>query len=162
MIHLKKLWANNTINSILILMVCINISCTIQNNKYSLKSRLLKENGNYFYISSTYIDREVIWSYTSEDIIVYTLNSKGKILKIKKEKSNNLHITNHIIIDKEELNRCIELDGDYLGYKIFSQKRKNEEEYGINIKCFLQNNYHSEFYTIIKDDMIRHNIILYR
>ena len=82
-------------------------------------NQLFEENGNVFYMSSIYIKTYFVWSYTNKGIIVYKLSGKKVLSKNKYENSN---ILNFEIFQKKdelfELDKCMELDGDILCYKI--------------------------------------------
>lgn len=139
----------------------INLSCSTQNYNRNLKMKLFQENGNVFYMSSTYAWREIIWSYTKDKIIIYELSTKGRILKIRSE----LLIENTSVFEDIQntykINECIELDDDYLGYKILKEQQVIEKEFLVNIKCFLKNINEIEFFNKIRSDMLKYNIILY-
>jgi len=160
--HLRKFWERSNIIILLIFFSqMINLSCSTQNYNRNLKMKLFQENGNVFYMSSTYAWREIIWSYTKDKIIIYELSTKGRILKIRSE----LLIENTSVFEDIQntykINECIELDDDYLGYKILKEQQVIEKEFLVNIKCFLKNINEIEFFNKIRSDMLKYNIILY-
>jgi len=160
--HLRKFWERS---NIIILLICfsqmINLSCSTQNYNRNLKMKLFQENGNVFYMSSTYAWREIIWSYTKDKIIIYELSTKGRILKIRSELLRENTSVFEDIQNTYEINECIELDDDYLGYKILKEQQVIEKEFLVNIKCFLKNINEIEFFNKIRSDMLKYNIILY-
>ena len=160
--HLRKFWERSNIIILLIFFSqMINLSCSTQNYNRNLKMKLFQEHGNVFYMSSTYAWREIIWSYTKDKIIIYELSTKGRILKIRSE----LLIENTSVFEDIQntykINECIELDDDYLGYKILKEQQVIEKEFLVNIKCFLKNINEIEFFNKIRSDMLKYNIILY-
>ncbi len=65
-----KTQAKNTlafINIALLLLFFFGISsCSALQIGKDIKTQLFQENGNVFYISSTYAKREIVWSYTND------------------------------------------------------------------------------------------------
>lgn len=159
--HLRKFWERSNIIILLIFFSqMINLSCSTQNYNRNLKMKLFQENGNVFYMSSTYAWREIIWSYTKDKIIIYELSTKGRILKIRSELLRENTSIFEDIQNTDEINECIELNGDYLGYKILKEQ-VIEKEFLVNIKCFLKNINEIEVFNKIRSDMLKYNIILY-
>jgi len=115
-----------------------------------------------FYISSTYAKREVVWSYTNDKIIIYETSIKGKILKKRSEFSEQ----KAFLFDNSaniEANECIELDGDYLGYRIQTPNGQLfSKEHLLNIECFLKTPQNITFLNSLKNEMIKHKIMLYK
>lgn len=74
------------INIALLLLFFFGISsCSALQIGKDIKTQLFQENGNVFYISSTYAKREIVWSYTNDKIMIYETSIKGKILKKRSE-----------------------------------------------------------------------------
>jgi len=63
-----------------------------------------------------------------------------------------------------EANECIELDGDYLGYKIQTPNGQLfSKGHLLNIGCFLQTSQNITFFLdSLKNEMIKHKIMLYK
>ena len=138
-------------------------SCSALQIGKNIKTQLFQENGNVFYISSTYAKREIVWSYTNDKIIIYETTKKGKILKKRSEFSEK----KSFLFDNSaniEANQCIELDGDYLGYKIQTPNGQLfSKEHLLNIGCFLQTSQNITFFLdSLKNEMIKHKIMLYK
>ena len=161
-----KTQAKNTlafINIALLLLFFFGISsCSALQIGKDIKTQLFQENGNVFYISSTYAKREIVWSYTNDKIIIYETTKKGKILKKRSEFSEqkSFLFDNSANIEAYE---CIELDGDYLGYKIQTPNGQLfSKEHLLNIECFLKTPQNMTFLNSLKNEMIKHKIMLYK
>lgn len=152
------------INIALLLLFFFGISsCSALQIGKDIKTQLFQENGNVFYISSTYYaKREIVWSYTNDKIIIYETTIKGKILKKRSEFSQQ----KSFLFDNSaniEANECIELDGDYLGYKIQTPNGQLfSKEHLLNIECFLKTPQNITFLNSLKNEMIKHKIMLYK
>ena len=162
-----KTQAKNTlafINIALLLLFFFGISsCSALQIGKDIKTQLFQENGNVFYISSTYAKREIVWSYTNDKIIIYETTKKGKILKKRSEFSEQ----KSFLFDNSaniEANQCIELDDDYLGYKIQTPNGQLfSKEHLLNIECFLKTPQNITFFLdSLKNEMIKHKIMLYK
>jgi len=111
---------------------------------------LFSDNGNVFYIRSSYSTFSTVWAYKSDKIEVYNL-ANGKIA----EKSSH-DATNYINkVPKErvfEVDNCMELDGDIIGYKVSFDGNKYQEDFPVSMKCFLDQKYKAQFLnTLVKD-----------
>ena len=81
-------------------------SCSALQIGKDIKTQLFQENGNVFYISSTYAKREIVWSYINDKIMIYETSIKGKILKKRSEFSQQ----KSFLFDNSaniEANQCI-------------------------------------------------------
>lgn len=160
-----KTTAKNTlafINIALLFFFGISSCSALQIGK-DIKTQLFQENGNVFYISSTYAKREIVWSYTNDKIIIYETTIRGKILKKRSEFSEQ----KSFLFDNSaniEANQCIELDGDYLGYKIQTPNGQLfSKEHLLNIECFLKMPQNMTFFLdSLKNEMIKYKIVLYK
>ena len=95
--------------------------------------------------------------------MIYETSIKGKILKKRSEFSEQ----KAFLFDNSaniEANECIELDGDYLGYKIQTPNGQLfSKEYLLNIGCFLQTSQNITFFLdSLKNEMIKHKMMLYK
>ena len=136
------------------------LSCGITSKMYcktdnkKLVTQLLESNGNVFYIRSTYIIISYVWSYSENEIIVYELK-KGKIENEKrisiKEKPN--WIIPLFEKDLFELDSCMELDGDMFGYWHKNGENVEQRDLPINLKCFRQGKYKSDFLNKVVNDL---------
>ncbi|WP_326983768.1 hypothetical protein VUJ46_04295 [Chryseobacterium sp. MYb264] len=137
-------------------------SCAISKKK-DIISDLYMNNGNVFYITSTYINRKIVWSYSNDKVIIYTLTSKNKILDKKEELVEKpVDISSINLNDNYEMDKCMELDGDLLGYQIKQNEVIKSKEYPVNTKCFISNKYENILYNKLKDDIIKYNLLLYK
>jgi hypothetical protein len=165
--HLKKLWGDNDYKEIriifLFLFLFTILSCATNNNRKNIISKLYENNGNVFYITSTYVNKKIVWSYVNDKIIIYTLSSKNKILNKKEELVEKpMDLFNFNLNDNFEMDKCMELDGDLLGYQIKQNGVTESKEYPVNVKCFINTNYEAIFYNKLKDDIIKYNMLLYK
>lgn len=164
--HLKKFWENRSNNTIYFLLLLpffiITTSCII-NKKKDIISNLYMDNGNVFYMTSTYMDRKIVWSYSNNKISIYTLTSKNRILDKREELvEKQMDFSNINLNDNYEMDKCMELDGDFLGYQIKQNGVIRSREYPVNAKCFISNKYKDILYNKLKDDMIKYNLLLYK
>lgn len=138
------------------------LSCAT-NNKKNIIDKLYTDNNNVFYITSTYVNRKVVWSYSNDKIIIYSLNSKNKILEKKEEllvQQRNFFTLD--LNDNYEMDGCMELDGDILGYRIKQNGITQSNDFPVNSKCIVNKMYTSAFFSKLKYDIIKYNLILYK
>lgn len=155
------------INNVLyVLLMLFVLSCSMSNklNGTTNKSKkivnqLLENNGNAFYISSSHVLVSFVWSYSDNKINIYKL-SGNKILEI-----NNLPINESgnffKQLSKEELyeiDKCMELDGDMLGYKFKKDGVLEQHDFPVNIDCFMQQKFKSNFLNKIITDINTYQI----
>lgn len=143
--------------TVLIYVSCSTMKNSIQKNrKYTEKivSSLYEENGNVFYLQSSYSTFSTVWTYGKTQIEVYKI-SKGKIYNREKYNGTNQTLKlvptfNEIHI---ELKECgYELDGDIFGFKIINGSEVEQQDLPISIDCFTKLKYKSEFLNkIVKD-----------
>ena len=95
--------------------------------------------------------------------MIYETSIKGKILKKRSEFSQqkSFLFDNSANIEAYE---CIELDDDYLGYKIQTPNGQLfSKGHLLNIGCFLQTSQNITFFLdSLKNEMIKHKIMLYK
>ena len=148
------------LSTLLIVMVvmtsCSSIMHNIsKNNKFTDKitSTLFEENGNVFYIKSTYATFSSVWTYKDNDLCLYKL-ANGKINLVKEYPC--VHINNFRPISENELTEldsCMELDGDILGFILKMESQNEKQEFPIGIACFKAQHFNSEFLTKIASDI---------
>ena len=136
-------------NMLLFLLMMLNCSTynKIQSSGFlesKFFNKIYHENGNAFYISYT-DTHSAIWSYHNGEIDIY----KFKNHKLLKKKSL-LYTTNKWLADYSKgemlaMDKCAELDGSRLGFKIKNENRDIEENLPISLDCFIENNFNSGF-----------------
>jgi len=149
---------------IIVLAFILLISCSgikqnmNRNNKFtdSFFKSLSERNGNAFYIKSSYSTFSTVWSYYKGDIVIYYITN-GKL-----QKKQKLDATNFLekIAKKEvfELDKCLELDGDIIGYRVTINQQTYKEEFPIGINCFLNKKYESKFLNNLVKDIINYKL----
>ena len=119
-----------------------------------LVRQLVKSNGNAFYVRSTYITISYVWSYAEKEIVVYKL-SKGKIANTKT--FSIAEKPTWIIPPSEkdlfELDPCMELDGDMFGFFLKNGENVEHKDLPINVKCFRQGKFKSDFLNEVANDI---------
>jgi len=122
---------------ILTFVSCSTMKQSITKNKKftdNLVLSLLEENGNAFYLSSSYATFSTVWTYKGNSIEVYKL-VKGKISNKMSYESvgfSNYEIPNNKDLENETKECGYELDGDIFGFRV-----KNELEFNQSIKFIL-------------------------
>lgn len=150
-----------------VLLLALLMTCLSCSTKFMIRKNdkvtdvrintLVNEYGNVFYIRSSNSTFSAIWYYTEEKLILYRV-SNGKIVK----ENNYQTLTYNSFPDNEkkyfELDECLELDGDILGFSIRNQQGLQEESFPINLTCFSNRNFESEFLESLKKDIDNFNI----
>lgn len=117
---------------------------------------LYRNNENAFYLSSTYANFSIVWTYNKEKVEIYRLQNgdiKQKQLFETKENIKFIAVSPEAI-DNELDQRCApELDGDFLGVYIKTGDKTINEEYAVNINCLKSGNYESELLRRIAKDI---------
>ncbi len=127
------------------------------NHKFTEKlvGSLFEEKGNAFYLISTHATFSRVWTYSEDKIEIYKL-ARGKIYK-QEEYETSTQKLNQIPTFKEiheQLKDCgYELDGDGFGFKLNGDSGLLQEDFPVNIECFKNNRYHSDFLTFIVNDI---------
>ena len=134
-----------------------------------------QKNGNAFYLSSTYANFSVVWTYDEDRVEIYWLQ-KGKIER-KQIINDNETIQYAEVsledIEKELYQRCaMELDGDMFGFMIEIDRKDGDmfgfmieidrkthnADYAVDINCLKQGKYKSDFLNRITNDIKRHKM----
>lgn len=164
--RLKRFWENSSnhrMKFLLLLTLFFMITSCATNRKKDIISDLYADNGNVFYITSTYINRKIVWSYSNNKVIIYTLTLKNKTLDKREELvEKQIDFFNASLNDNFEMDKCLELDGDLLGYQIKQNGILQSKEYPVNTKCFISNKYETILFNKLKDDIIKYNLQLYK
>lgn len=143
---------------ILTFVSCSTMKQSITKNNKStdnLVLSLLEENGNAFYLSSTYATFSTVWTYKRNRIEVYKL-VKGKISDKMSYQSggfSNYEIPNNKELENETRECGYELDGDIFGFKIKNELEVNQQDLPISIECLKKLKYNSEFLNKVVDDI---------
>lgn len=120
---------------------------------------LLEENGNAFFINSTYIIISYIWTYSENSIVVYKLK-KGKVINI--ETTNIDKKPDWINLPPEdnyfELDACMELDGDMFGFCVKDGENIYQKDYPVNLDCLRKGTYKSIFINNAVSDINKYQI----
>lgn len=115
-----------------------------------------KKNGNAFYLSSTYANFSIVWTYDEDGIEIYRLQ-KGQIRQkqISSEKGIIPYAEFSLEdIEKELYQNCaLELDGTVFGFKIEFDKKIHNADYAVDINCLKQGKYKSDFLNKIASDI---------
>jgi hypothetical protein len=124
-----------------------------------LINQLLERNGNSFYISSTHVTVSFVWSYSGNTVTIYKL-SKGKIVETKELAINsNIKGIENLSEQKiQELDACMELDGDIFGFRLKKDGKVIEQDLPVNLECFTRNRYKSDFLNKIVADINNYQI----
>ena len=127
------------------------------NNK--LVNRLIESNGNAFYINSTYIIISYIWAYDEDNVVIYKLR-KGKVIDTKTFTTSGKSewIKTPPTDNFFELDNCMELDGDMFGYWIKDGENIKQKDYPVNLECFRNGTYKSDFINKIVSDINEYKI----
>lgn len=143
------------------ILVLSTVSCSTvyrinSNNKATSRivSSLLEDNGNVYYLQSTYSKSSVIWTYGEDGIEIYRLHS-GKLLSqkhIKTDECNDALFLN--MEDLVELDDYLELDGDILGVQTWKMK----QEYPVCFDCILNGPLHSKRLNLLIHDIINYEL----
>ncbi|KIX21279.1 hypothetical protein SY27_11070 [Flavobacterium sp. 316] len=141
---------------------CSSIKSKIANNNkstMSLLDKLYLENNNSFYIKSSYTTVSKVWSYHNDTITIFKLK-EGKVYEEQNFSSKQL--SDKIIVNKNdlfELDKCIELDGDIFGIRIKQSDQEILENLPMSIECFVKNQYKSDFFNSIVNDIKIYKIL---
>lgn len=127
------------------------------NNK--LVNRLIESNGNAFFINSTHIIISYIWTYDEDNVVIYKLK-KGKLIDTTTFTTIGISewIKNPPTDNFFELDSCMELDGDMFGYWIKDGENIKQKDYPINLECFRNSTYKSDFINKIVNDINEYKI----
>lgn len=157
-----------TIKIVLIAIAAFFMSCSTmkhnirKNDKFTDNtiSSVFKENGNVFYIRATHSTFSTVWTYNDNKLRVYKL-ANGKIRE-KNDYSDKGISDYQVPTFKElhsEMKECgYELDGDSFGFKIEKGEQLEQQDLPINIECFTQSKYNSEFLKKVVADINIHKI----
>ena len=111
-----------------------------------------QKNGNAFYLSSTYANFSIVWTYDEDRVEIYRLQ-KGKIRQkqiIKDKEIIQYAEVSLEDIEKELYQKCaLELDGDMFGFIIEIDRKTHNADYAVDINCLKQGKYKSDFLTAI-------------
>ena len=92
----------------------------------------------------------------------YFLIQKNQILFYEEKKISSKWLSDKTIVDKNdlfELDKCMELDGDIFGIRIKQSDQEVFENLPINIGCFVKNQYGSDFFNLIVNDIKTYKIL---
>lgn len=140
--------------TVILLVSCSTMKNSIQKNQKKAEtvfSKLLEENGNAFYLTSSYATFSTVWSYRDHQIVVYKLGSgevSSKQEFVIKDQMSSFSKTTLF-----ELDSCMELDGDIFGFKIKEEDNLIQEDLPISIECFKKGKYQSDFLNKIVRDI---------
>jgi len=145
--------------TILLFSSCSTMQNSIKkNNKFTnqMIESLFSDNKNVFYIKSSYSTFSKVWSYQNNKIEIYNL-VKGKV------DSKSLYEANNYLnqVPKKEIfevDKCMQLDGEIVGYKISLDNIKYSEDLPVDMKCFLNQDYETEFLNILVKDIKKHKL----
>ena len=147
-----------------ILLTMFILSCSMindlngSNENKRLFEHLYKSNGNAFYIKSTNISISFVWSYSEKKIFIYKL-SKGKIIDSRESPNTNSNWLNQF--SKKELTEvdsCLELDGDVLGFKLKYDELLVQDDLPVNLDCFVKKKLNSVFLNSLITDINNYQI----
>jgi hypothetical protein len=153
------------LSSVIILVMfnsCSSIKSKIANNNkftMSLLDKLYLENNNSFYIKSSYTTVSKVWSYHNDTITIFKLKD-GKVYE--EQNFSSKWLSDKTILDKNdlfELDKCMELDGDIFGIRIKQSNQEILENLPINIGCFVKDQYKSDFFNSIVNDIKTYKIL---
>ena len=117
---------------------------------------LYSNNDNAFYLSSTYANFSIVWTYNKGSVEVYRLqNGTVREKQIFESKETIQLITASLEeIDNDLNHNCApELDGDVFGVYVKTDDKTINEEFAININCLKTGNYKSELLNRIVRDI---------
>lgn len=119
-------------------------------------SHLYKENGNAFYLSSTYSSFSVVWTYDEDRIEIYRIK-KGRI------KEKQVYCGKEMIsfsgVDIKDIenaiyqNFALELDGDAFGFIIRIGSETCKENFAIDINSLKQRHEYPAFLERVINDI---------
>lgn len=124
-------------------------------NKVNL---LLKENGNAFYIKSTYSSMSTVWTYREDKIYIYKLKNSRLLYQQEYTTQNISVLLCNLKCETEEPDNCFMLDGDMFGYRIKQNLEIEKQDFAIDIKCFTTSKYKTKFLTKIIEDINTYKI----
>ena len=138
---------------------CSSMHFAVWRNK-NLTSRqvsyLYKENGNAFYLSSSYASFSVVWTYDKDKIEIYRIK-KGRIKEkqvIKRKEIMSFSEVDIKSIKNAIYDNCaLELDGDVFGYIIRSGDETYNEDYAVDINCLKQKHEYPLLLETVIDDI---------
>lgn len=153
-----------TLDLVLLLVSLLISSCSSMH--YYLKANrvlttkivktLYKNNENAFYLSSTYANFSIVWTYSKGSIEVYRLQNgavQEKHCIECKETFQPSTVSPKEIGNELDQNCAPELDGDIFGFYIKTEGKTFNEEYAVNINCLKTGNYKSELLSRIAKDI---------
>ena len=120
---------------------------------------LFRENGNVFFVTSTYANLSVVWTYDEERVEIYRLRegkTRHKQVLRRKEalQFEGLSLEVFEEIEKEIYQKCaLELDGDLLGFIIEVDGKANKETFAVDINCLKRGHYDSGLLDGIVNDI---------
>lgn len=144
-------------------MSCASLKYQIKrNNAYTSKimTNLMKENGNVLYLGTEYANASFVWTYKVDTIQIYKLIN-GKInsqreydVSFGKDWLEQLSSENL----SEQVFDCTELDGDLIEIRIREEGVIMKHSFSVNLDCFVNGKYESEFLNRVIADMKAYNI----
>lgn len=148
----------------IILTICISCSTMKHNIKRNntqtdkIIETLLNENGNVFYLNSSYVTFSTVWTYSNDKLEIYKL-ANGKISSQQEYTTTSLGNINQISKEElSELDQCMELDGDGFGYRIKRGSKTEQQDLPIGIECFTKLKYKSNFLNKVVEDIKTHKM----
>ena len=143
---------------------CSSMHFAIRRNN-NLTSRqvsyLYKENGNAFYLSSTYASFSVVWTYVEDRIEIYRIN-KGQIKE--KQAYSGKEMISFSVADIKDIenaiyqNCALELDGDAFGFIIRIGSETYNEDFSVDINCLKQTHEYPAFLEAVINDIRIYNM----
>ena len=131
--------------------VVITSNCSVHNKLLNkdytdtgIFNRIYQENNNAFYISHTK-DHSTIWTYNKSKIDIYKLKNSKIIQKYSSSFQDYSWIADYKKGQKYDVDKCAELDGSIIGFKIKIGNQLVVENLALNIDCFVSNEYSSNF-----------------
>jgi len=156
------------IRILLIFSMMFLVSCSSMKNKINrnhkktnkLISSLLEENGNAFYLKSSYASFSRVWSYTHNQIKIYRLGA-GKIYE--KNTYTRTSVLSNEIPTFNEIQKVYKkcgfvLDGSSFGFKIKDNDNLIQEDLPTDIECLKKGKYQSDFFNQIVQDILTYKM----
>ncbi len=139
------------INCFFLFSIVILSNCAVHNNlankNYTdsrIFNRIYQENNNAFYISHTK-NHNTIWTYKNSKIDIYKLKNSHILQKYSLPVQDYRWISDYKKSQKFDVDKCAELDGSIIGFKIIIGNQLVVENLAMNIDCIGNNVYESNF-----------------
>lgn len=148
---------------ILFTMSCTSLKYQIKrNDAFTNKfvSEILRDNNNVFYMITEYSNASVVWTYRNDVIQIFKLING----EVNNERKYEILNGNEWIIQyskgdfTNQVFDCAELDGDLIKIKIKSDGNIEKHSFPVNLECFVQREYESEFLSRLTMDMKKYKI----